>query len=385
MAQKSARALMWLLPVVTTTALAAGCGDSSSSDGGDKASGDSAANVATAKEKVEAGLSGTSTWTGPTESPKPESGKKVVVVQVNGAQDAQSAGVTAAGEALGWDVEVITTQSDQAGMTSGVSSAINKKPDGVILLSAPVSILGAQLDDAADAGIPVIEIQSGDNVPDSGYPDADTGIYTDVSPDLRAVGALDAWAAIDHTEGKTVAGIITDPNFNSIQQRADGFTEVMESCDSCKLLDTQVLPVAKVATDARTTVDTFLQSNPDLNIVFSTYDGQAAFLVPAIDALGKGEDVALVGADGEPQSLEWISTDHVQVADVVFDQTFLGWAAVDQMNRAFNGEDPAEEWQPGGGGIGIQLINKSNVPAAGEKFENEFDYATELKKIWGVS
>ena len=382
MARKNVRTLLWLLPVVTTASLAAGCGSSS---GGGASSKDTSAIASTAQQKVKAGQNGTSTWTGPASSPKPEAGKKIVVVQVNGAQDNQSAGAVAAGKAMGWDVEVITTQSDQAGMTSGVSSAINKRPDGVILLSAPVSILGAQLKQAAAAHIPVIEIQSGNSVPAGGYPDAKSGIFSDVSPDLRQVGALDAWAAIDHTKGKPVAGIITDPNFQSIQQRADGFTKVMKSCDSCQLLKTRVLPVAKVATDARSTVDTFLQSNPNVNVVLSTYDGQGAFIVPAIDALGKGKSVAVVGADGEPQSLGWIGSDHVQIADVVFDQTFLGWAAIDQMNRALHGDKPASEWQPGGNGIGIKLITKSNVPAGGKAITNTFDYQSKLKQLWGAS
>jgi ribose transport system substrate-binding protein len=374
---------------VLTTLSAAACASGSNS-GSSQATADSnsatSAIVAKAKAEVAKGEAGTTTWTGPSSSPPAAKNKTIIAVQSTpvASMGVINSGVVQAAKAIGWNVKTIAADGTPAGMASAVSNAINQKPDGIILEVVPLSLIGAQLQQATAAKIPVVEVQSGSPVPSGGFP-VTGGIFADVSADLPALGQDDAWAAIANTNGKAVVGAVNDSTYPSITQRLEGFESVLSQCPACKVVKTLEVSAAQVATQAAPAVTAFLQANPDVNIMYSTYDAQAVYMVQAIATLGDQSKVSLVAADGDEVNTNYIRKGDVQVADVGYDEQLLGWGAVDQMNRAFAHVPPAPEWQIGGGGVGERLITKNSLPASGQEFQNAFDFRKKLLALWGLS
>lgn len=149
-----------------------------------------------------------------------------------------------------------------------MAQAIAQKADAIVLLGIEPAMLSGSLNDAARAGIPVINALSGD----ASAPLANR-VFANVSADYTADGAsLAAWTLVD--SNCSASTFFAQPTAIEIYQNmANGAEKVYrENCpDDCSL-DIQEIDLANAATDLPQKVETAMKRNPDTTYVMTNWD-----------------------------------------------------------------------------------------------------------------
>jgi ABC-type sugar transport system substrate-binding protein len=120
-----------------------------------------------------------------------------------------------------------------------------------------------------------------------------------------------------------------------------------------------------------------------VNYIYSAYDPQEQFIVPALEQAGLAEQVKISSVLGEAPNIEFIRKGQVQASDVAWDQHYTGWAMLDQLLRQLAGQPLSK---PLNENIPQQLITAENLPPqSSEAFiATEVPYEQEYLKLWGV-
>ncbi|OZG62713.1 LacI family transcriptional regulator [Bifidobacterium lemurum] len=185
-------------------------------------------------------------------------------------------------------VQTVDPQADQSKMNDMVGDLIASGVNAIIL--GPYDTTGVQpaLQAAADAGIPVINI-------DTPVDDLDL-VETVVASDNKKAGALvaeDMMSRLD--EGSDIA-VINCPSGQACIQRLEGFKE--EAGDYFNIV--QELDGKGELATSLTLAEDILQSNPDLKAIFGVNDPMALGAVQALAAHPEMSDVLVYGVDGSP-------------------------------------------------------------------------------------
>jgi ribose transport system substrate-binding protein len=91
------------------------------------------------------------------------------------------------------------------------------------------------------------------------------------------------------------------------------------------------------------------------------------------------DDVRLGGADGTPQAYQRVRDGDYQHVTVPEPIEMHSWQAIDELNRAINGQPPSTFVQP------VYVVTKANVSAEGgdtNTFTPSNDFKKHYLKIW---
>jgi ribose transport system substrate-binding protein len=390
MPKNGKRLLCMMLGVAALVLAVAGCGsssDSSSSTEAESGSENSGEIVKAAEATVAEAMEPVTEFNGPSSSPKPPTGKTVYVISCSpdteGCQR-DVGGAIEAVEEIGWSAKRIDTKGTPEEFVSALEQAMNGGADGIIAASFPVETIEQPLKKAEEKGIPVVTMLAGNPVPKVGS-DFKGGLFAEVDTDGKLQGKYAADWIIQQTKAEAEIGVLNTPEFPILNTRLEGFETEFAKCSGCNSAETLDVPVNKIAAEASSSVANFLQANPNVNYFMPTYDGVALFAVQAIKQVGDDGKVPVIAFDGNKPNLALIENGEVQEASIVSPHEWDGWAATDEINRAFAGEPPAMEWQPGGGGIPTKLLDKTNLPPAGQSWTGDINYKAEFKKLWGIN
>ncbi len=312
----------------------------------------------------------------PAESPPVADDKKIAVV-LNGT-DAQGAvraseGMKTAGEALGWEIEVTDGQFDPNVQSQAILSAVTGQADGIVLDSISPVTVGGAVAKAASEGIPIVTTF------DPGSNEVTEGVFGDASNGTFDGGmALGAWiAAKSNGKGRVVN--VPDTSLGLTQQRADGVAVgLKEFCPDCNILSTQQNDIANMAARLPSLTSSAIQKygTDDLYMV-APFDAAATFMIQgAKDA--KAPYFPIVSMDGNQEALAAIAKKDYLAATWAAAAEWMGWEALDQMNRAFNDDEPVQ------GTVPSLLIDESNLPPTGDDWTPDFDYESAYKELWGI-
>lgn len=377
------RVVPWLVAVVMASLAFTACGsdDDETTTGGQA---DSSAVVEEAKASVEQATAPITEFNGPADSPPPAKDKHVFIVSCGPDTEACPRIADAAMEAIrtiGWRGTVLETDGSVQQFNTATRQAIQRNADGIILDAFPASTISQPLAEAKKQGIPVVGVVSGDDTPDTSG-DFEGGLFTVADADPVQVGEYAADWILAETNGEAKVGTFTVSAFPVLEKRYSGFEAGMEDCSSCELVDTVSVELTALVKDGAPQTAQFLRANPDVNYMFSTFDGGAILAAQGIRTANS--DVPMVSVDGNAPNLEMIREGGPQVAVVVAPLEWVAWAGIDQLNRAFNDEPPAPEWTPEGGGIPVKILTEENVPPSGEPFTGDLDFPAEFRELWNV-
>jgi ribose transport system substrate-binding protein len=332
-----------------------------------------------------------STWYGPTDGPKPVAGQKVVFIPTD-AKNALSLSwaqnIQAVGPKIGWDVTVIDGKGDAAGWTQAMTQAIALKPDAIIY-SADAPTLKDLNAQAAEQGIPVVGIH-GTALPG---PDADVGLFTNITTDPRAIATAMAEYIIADSCGTGKAIIEYDSNYQIATMKGETMKAVFETCTTCTLLEYVNSPLSELETRQPQLCSNWANKYGTGWYAMTIYDGVWDFCVPALEAAGVGAaDVKLVASDGTLQGYQRIQSDQYQVATVPEPSEMFAYIAIDEALRAINGQ-PAT-YGPGDGQWTQPVFVHFKETGHGDNLgteggdRNQFfptnDYVNHYLTLWGV-
>jgi ribose transport system substrate-binding protein len=259
----------------------------------------------------------------------PPKGKKMIFLQCELPACARYApGIEAATSALGWSAKIEVFKNADPG--GALQQAINEHPDYIAITGIPAAALKSQLAAAKTAGIPVISCATPDKPSPGGYAVQCGGT---LAPDADFVGR---WAVND-SGGKAHLVAVTIPQFPVLNTETDWLKGNLERmCSGCKY-DQLNLTIDDVASGGVSSkLIAFLQSHPDANYVYFTFNDLSRGVPEALTAAGFGGKVKLVGAAGDAAIMKTIG--HDQNAWTIAPNVYSAWVMVDAMARLATGE-----------------------------------------------
>lgn len=284
-------------------------------------------------------------------------------------------GANKAAEELGVTINFVgpaneTAIQEQAQM---LSNAINKQPDAIALASLDTNSQIDMLNQATDAGIPIVGF-------DSGVPDAPEGtIQATAATDNMAASEIAAEKIFEATQEKIQAATVENPvrlgilsqevNSSSISDRTEGFinkiNELVNELDNVgegqvaivghdkfangvsendAVVIIQVsVPASATDTDVQNTAQAMLNLN-DIVSVYSTNETASKGLINANESVGGvlGEDgIIAAGFDSGMLQKEAIRNGAF-IGSVTQDPITIGYEAVKLAYQAGLGEDVSD-------------------------------------------
>jgi ribose transport system substrate-binding protein len=286
-------------------------------------------------------------------------------------------GAAEAAQTAGWSTRTFDGKGNVTEWNRVLSQAVAQKVDGVITVGASPEVMKPAMAKAAAAKIPVVDAITADKtaplVP---------GTFSHVSISFVDSGRLQADYVVAHAKDGAGVLVFGDNEFPGEVSRVQGMKEEFgKLCPSCKVTvrDTQV---AKIGTELGPLAQTLLRKDPSIAWVLPTYDAQGLNILPAIKQAGLTDKVKVVGANAVPDNLDSVAKNDVQVADVGEPAFWSGWAAVDEIARAFTGGQPVDE------NIPLRLFDSGNLGGVDTSDEDSLfggSFRDEYKKLWGLT
>jgi ribose transport system substrate-binding protein len=234
---------------------------------------------------------------------------------------------------LGWDVNVIDTAGDVAAVISRIEDSVTQNVDAIVVNVDPGQI-GAGLQAAADAGIPVVGMDAGShpliaaNVTSNGYAmAAETAVY--VADRIGGAG--------------NVVMFVFDP-FPPVQVRGVIADAVFGNHPDITVIDRITPDVSDGGiADARAKMEAVLAANPEpgsIAAVWAAWDQPALGALQAIEAAGRADEgIVITGIDANPQAREAIAAGGNFEASVAQDFAGIGRTTADTVARILAGEE----------------------------------------------
>ena len=268
-------------------------------------------------------------------SKAPPRGKKVIFLQCELPACARYVpGINAATAAVGWSAKTeVFKNSDPGG---ALQQAINEHPDYIAITGIPAAALKPQLAVARKASIPVISCATPDKPSPGGYAVQCGGtLATDADYVAR-------WM-INDSGGKGHMVALTIPQFPVLNTETDWLkANLKRLCSGCSLdqLDLTIDDVAGGQVASK--LIAFVQSHPNVNYVYFTFNDLSRGVAAALKAAGFGGKVKLVGAAGDAAIMKTIGSG--QNAWTIAPNVYSAWVMVDAMARLATGERLSEDY-----------------------------------------
>ncbi|MCU1440891.1 MAG: hypothetical protein JWP85_1888 [Rhodoglobus sp.] len=334
---------------------------------------------------VDAAMQPWTTWEGPDSTPTPPTGIDLALVTCAGAVAGcvlPAEGAKEAAEALGWTATIYDGQGDPVTQNKVVTQAINGGADAVLLAGVDPAQIGSALDLADQQGIPVGSMTQG-IAPGN-------GIAFDIGADYVQSGVImGSWIVTD-SAGAAVVLPTNDKEFASTVTIVDSAIETIGTCDSCQVKDTEFFVGSNIGNGLGQRIASALQRQPDVNYVIGAFDPAVSDMVPAINNIGIGDRIKIISNVGLTQNLEFIESGNVQAADIVYDNTYTGYAAIDQLIRVLAGEDlwknpdVSDERFAYNEGAPQHLITKDNLDDPSVPWTAANDAVSHYRTLWGL-
>jgi ribose transport system substrate-binding protein len=325
------------------------------------------------------------TWDGPTDGPKAQSGKFVVYPsqdQTNGGALGVGDGVKEACAAIGWQFRLIDGQGSTTGQTAAIQQAIALKPDGIVLGTIDAASQKTAIQAAVDQGIKVIGWHSAGTP----GPQPDLNLITNIESDPVQTGAVSGAYTVVMAEGKAGVAVFTDSAYAIAIVKHDAMMAAVNAVEGSKVLELVDTPIAEVQTRMPCIMTALYQKyGPALNWMIAVNDLYFDFAIPTLRTLGVGPGgppQMVSGGDGSVSAYDRVRQGQFQTATIPEPLNLHGWQAIDEMNRAFAGAPPSGYVTP------VHLVTVDNIGVDGGPnniFDPDNGYRDVYKQIWGVS
>ena len=290
-----------------------------------------------------------------------------------------TSGFKEAAKAIGWDLTTLTYDpADPQGPGAAMQQAIDAGADYVAVSGQTTDILGAALDAAKAADIPVIDMYSTDEVGG-----ASNGIYANIGGPAYSEASFPYLAdyVISDSGGEGKVLFVNIPDFAILQTVASAVNGEFESqCPDCTVTPLDVTISDLTSGGVASQVVSALQTNPDIGYVFVSIGDLATGLPEALSGAGLADKVKLLGGVPNPEQLQSL-VDKTSVAWIPLPRPESAWAAIDAMARLGLDQEINQEQHEV---LPIQVMTQDNVPTPVTEYEGPEGYQDQFKALWGM-
>ena len=257
-----------------------------------------------------------------------------------GAEDAAKAG--------GAELVIFNANNDPAAQNNAIETYIGQEVDALIVVAIDTNGIMPAVQQAADAGIPVIAV---DAVLPEGPQLAQVGVNN------HGAGVLIGETMRKHVDaemgGKAELGIVGALNSTIQNIRQQGFEETVAGHDGITMLG--VVDGRNVQDNAMSAAENLFTANPTMNAVYATGEPALIGAVAAVQAQGLQDQIKVFGWDLTSHSIEGI--DQGFVVAVVQQSPFgMGKSAVEASLAAIKGESVEKVID-----VPVTIVTKDNV------------------------
>lgn len=241
-------------------------------------------------------------------------------------------GFEAASEERDWEINIVDTQGDVAAVISRIEDAVTQKVDAIVINVDPAQI-GAGLAAAAEAGIPVVGMDSG----------SDPRLVSNITSNGYAMAAETSSYLLNRIGGEGRVVMFVFDAFPPVQARAVVADAIFANHPDIEIID-RITPDVEDGgiADSRARMEAVLAASPEpgsINAVWAAWDQPALGALQAIEAAGReGEGIVIVGMDANPQARDAIAAGGNFEASMAQDFKGIGSTAADVIDRVLQGE-----------------------------------------------
>ena len=324
-------------------------------------------------------------WTGPTDGPTLINSKTVLLI----ASDLRDGGVNAVTQGLiealrhtDWQLTIFDGSGSSIKQKSAVQKAIMAKPDAIVFAGVDLTPYPRILNVARNEGITLVGWHaSNENIYSSSTVTTQL-LFTNIASDSASTGELAALFAIRQTLGNAKVVIVTDSSLSNAQLKVEGIQDAFSMCPACKILS-----IADISLDNTTSIahelSRVLEDYGQLAThIVATSDLYFDYATPIIEDYRQRYNVApitITAGEGSSSSAVRIRDHQFQVASVAEPLNLQGWQLVDELNRAFNNQEPSGFSAP------VRLLTHENINSVENPtltYDPNNDYRVEYLKIW---
>lgn len=371
---------------VLTACGGAGTADTDDSGGADAAS----SNVPSVDELTATGTESDP----PTEGPAPAKGKSVWWVSCGMVVPDCSVPAESAAEAakyLGMDFRIADGRLNaEGGNVTAINTALAASPDAIIVHGIACDTIKAPLQDAKKRGIPVMGVETLDCDVDDPGNEANNLFTADMQYADDAITSEDYFATwgrqlayylIAKTGGEAkllnLAGQ-SNPNIFIGTAFLEAIDQECGGCDiveNIEYLQSEQVPNGPMIQRFRTA----LVRHPEATAVNFESGANAGGLGGAQEAYQTNPALITVSGTGLAPELDLVR-DGKLTAVIAHSSEWMGYAAMDNINRQLQGEDAVPQ------GLGFRAVDaEHNLPDEGMTYQTPIDFVSAYKKLWGVS
>jgi ribose transport system substrate-binding protein len=338
--------------------------------------------VADAKAAVERYAGPQTKWEGPSAAPKPEAGKQIVFLsgdEQNDISHLYGVYIKEAAEKIGWKVTIIDGKGSPTSWLAGMNQAIALKPAGIALFADAAS-LKDPIKNGVAQGIKFVGLHAA-GLPG---PQPDLNLFVNIQEDPREIGKAEADWAIADSNGKARVVVLSHNEYAIAAVKSNATKDEILKCSGCQVLEYVNSPASEAAQRQPQLTTSWVQRFGLPLYATSVGDNDWDFAVPVLRSGGVDpEQAKLIAADGNRSAYDRIRKGgQYQVVTVSEPIELQAYQAVDELNRAFQGQPPSGFVQP------PFLVTKENIKSEGGD-QNTFipsnDYKKHYLSIWGVS
>jgi galactofuranose transport system substrate-binding protein len=233
-----------------------------------------------------------------------------------------------------WQLVYTDAAGSAAKQVADVRSMIAQKVDAIFLAPREEKPLAPVVLEAKKAGIPVILI---DRNIDQTLAKPGTDFVTFIGSDFIQEGKRVGEWLVKRTGGKAnIIQLLGTTGSSPANDRRKGFEDAIKGQAGMKILASQDGDFAR--DKGRQVMETLLQANPSVNVVYAHNDEMAIGAVAALEAAGKkpGKDVLVLAIDGGYDGVKMITEGKINF--IVECSPIFGPKAFDTLVRYANGE-----------------------------------------------
>lgn len=288
-----------------------------------------------------------------------------------------------AAQDLGWNVHVFDAKFDPNQMLTGVQQAVVAGADGIIVQAIDCATVKNAAQQAADADIPVVGIESAD---------CDPSLYAHVvgysgkssfQDWVRDWGKAQAAWVIAKTEGQAKVVLNTGTDTETTRLAGQGNRAELEECSTCEVLDDATWVAADLGPKLQEKIQQTMVKHPDANAFIPSYDAimTQSGGAQALAATGRLEQLTVAGGEGSTAGIEQIRDGNGMQMCAGQSGEWETYSAFDALVRLFLDRDPAEVDT----GNGLQVCDEDhNLPPKGEPYTPPVDFMSAYDQLWGV-
>lgn len=299
-----------------------------------------------------------------------------------------AAGGEEAAKALGWDFKIADGKLNIPDYTNAIRTALAAKPDAIMISGFNCPQVQGAVQDAVAQGVRII---GPDGFDCDAVPGGKKFYNVDMIPS-EAVPSVDAYwrnrgvRTAEYIIAKSggSAKIILNKGHDVPLHEVinEGFVDTIKKCSGCKIVDTVDFDTSGFTPEGPWIRDfrTALVNHPDATFTFMPFDLMMSSLGGAQAVQESRTNVKIVGGSTDIDTIQLLRDGKITAITSAFDEAWVGWGAIDELNRAFNNQPSAPE------GIDFKIMDADhNLPEeVGANYVAEFDFRSAYRKAWGV-